>query len=466
MIENFSVGLGDFIGIELNRNNDLIIATIGTLKCGAIYVPIDTDSPQQRIDFIKTDSECVITIDSDLFQQFEISSKNYHKSSPDVKIVGDNLAYMIYTSGSTGNPKGVIVRHGALVNYNEWFINAWNEEAEISGVLTSSPAFDGVFTVIYGCLLNGGTLHLMTSEHSKDPEFFINYLLDNQISFIKGTPAFCELVFLNEKSAHLLNSSALKLVISGGDKPNINYATKIVNNSKVRLFNHYGPTETTIGSCVYEVKKDRLNQFERHLSIGKPISNTNIYILSESLSLQPIGVLGEMYIAGEGLADGYWNRKELTAEKFVKNPFHNGKMYKTGDLGRWLNDGNIEFVGRTDSQVKIRGYRIELGEIEKNLTDHPDIDGAIVTVVESKNGNELKAVLKTNNTLNAAVLFNYLANKLPDYMVPSFFYSVEEFPLTTNGKIDRQKLEKIGYKELFQGTEYKPPVTELEKNLF
>ncbi|MEN1970674.1 amino acid adenylation domain-containing protein, partial [Lentibacillus sp. N15] len=362
-----------------------------------------------------------------------------------------NLAYVIYTSGTTGKPKGVMVEHEGVAN----LVYHFKEHLEIKEKdrmgQFASIAFDASIEEVTKCLLNGASLYIIPQEVIYDYHFFENYINRNRITILTLPPTYLR----HLKSKGL---ATIRFLVTAGSAS----SKELVELWESVYVNAYGPTEATIGATMWKpTKNDQYNV----VPIGKPMGNKSIYILNKYSQLQPIGVFGELCIGGEGLARGYLNRPELTEKKFVPNPFSPGeKMYRTGDLARYLPDGNIEFLGRIDHQVKIRGYRIELGEIESILLGHPNVkDATVLDWKEGKNETFLCAYVVLKEPIVSMELRDYLSQKLPVYMVPSFIEELDTIPLTSNGKVDRRALSKpVGS---YRSNEYVVPTTELESKL-
>ncbi|NOQ25380.1 MAG: amino acid adenylation domain-containing protein [Bacteroidales bacterium] len=430
----------DIVGIMVDRSFEMIIGIIGILKSGGAYLPIDPNYPEERIKYIITNSRAkLILTKSDYLSKIkEIKTidiedeGNYTEDTFNLKKLNtsNSLAYLIYTSGSTGNPKGVMVEHHSLVNhiYNQIDEFKINEDERI--LQFSTYTFDASVEQIFLALMSGSSLVIISNESILNGDMLNQYIKEKRITHIHTVPALLENISTDHKS--------IKRVISGGDKCPVSLARRWYNICD--FYNKYGPTETTITSIEYKVKDLDKNQSSIH--IGKPTSNTKIYILnSESLELQPIGVPGEICIGGFGLARGYWDNEELTNEKFIVNPFNkNERIYRTGDLAKWLPDGNIKYLNRIDNQVKIRGNRIELGEIEHNLSNHEKIKEVIVTAIGNENEKSLCAYIISEAELDTSELRAYLSQSLPEFMIPSYFVRLEELPLTANGKINRKAL--------------------------
>ncbi|MCT2410078.1 amino acid adenylation domain-containing protein [Chryseobacterium antibioticum] len=464
---HYSIGREDLVGVQLERSEDLIVTILGILKSGGAYVPIDPSYPSDRIAYMIEDSGCKVNIDSEEYLLFNLDKANYSITSPKANPIPIDLAYVIYTSGSTGHPKGVMVEHEGLMNLLSHVTTAFPLSNQSSGLfpLLASNAFDiSLFELFYPLLQGTGVL-VLGNEKSKD----VGYLKDHlgEMSSLHTVPALMsELLSQVRAMDSHAEYSHIDYIFIGGDKvPTgvLHDIRKTFPNAKIITL--YGPTECTIFLLTRSYTGSG-DEFKGSL-LGGPVSNTQVYILSEGDSLCPVGVVGEICISGVGVARGYLNRPDLTLEKFVSNPFVSGsRMYKTGDLGRWHSDGSIEFLGRKDNQVKIRGYRIELGEIESVLQGHPDITGSVVLAVENGEGQkELAAYLTGSVELRGSDLRDYLRMSLPEYMLPGHYIQLASFPLTSNGKIDRGNLPDAFGSSLGTGTEYVSARNETESKL-
>jgi amino acid adenylation domain-containing protein len=459
------------VGIFVERSLEMIVANLAILKAGGAYLPLDSTYPQERLDYIIQDaqisliltqnhlqakiSSCV-TVSQNKIQIIPLDSNlpstptslQSHKPNP------SNLAYVIYTSGSTGKPKGVEIPHRALVNFAQAAVQEYEITQSDRILQFASISFDASIEEIYPCLIAGGTLVLRSEEMSYSPSLLLEKSCDYGITILDLPTAFWHLL-----TAELANNlqlqlpPSIRLVIIGGEAVNPKQVTiwnRLVETCQ--LINTYGPTETTVVATSYKIP----HQLD-HLStipIGRPLPNLQTYILDQNLHPVPVGVPGEIYIGGAGLARGYLNRPELTAEKFVVNPFAQGqksKLYKTGDLARYLatlkdtasHNAKIEYLGRIDNQVKIRGFRIELGEIEATITLHQNIHQTVVIAKEDNSGDKRLVayiVPHPEQTVTTEEIRGFLKEKLPQYMIPSTFIFIEALPLTTNGKIDHRAL--------------------------
>ncbi len=444
------------IGIQLERSEWLIISMLAALKIGAAYVPLDPSFPADRLTFMIEDSDCKVVITDTMLLDFEHQEMSSELSK--IAIRPEDLAYVIYTSGSTGKPKGVMLTHKNAVSFfNNLDTNFGLKNYKVVAA-SANTVFDISVFEIFGSLCTGRTMVLFSKEEVLSPNLFVERCERSKVEILQLTPSRFNQI-LDKLLARSLKH--LKVMLLGGEA----FPKYILENSDVfshiEVVNAYGPTETTIYST--NCKIHDVNQ----QGIGKPLDNEEIYILSDKLQLQPTMIVGEMCIAGDGLARGYINRESLTSEKFIEHPFKKGKrLYKTGDLARWLPDGNIEFVGRKDDQVKLNGYRIELGEIEQVLLQNDDITTAVVNVLENSNGEmELFAFIITNKSQDVTTLRSYLLNYLPKYMVPTQYVEIDELPLTTNGKLDKKSLIALSGQVLSSNVEYIAPRNELEEQL-
>jgi amino acid adenylation domain-containing protein/non-ribosomal peptide synthase protein (TIGR01720 family) len=460
-LRNMGIGPEMRVGLCLDRSHELVIALLGVLKSGAAYIPLDPAYPSERLAFMLQDAEIpVLMTSSDLRNGLptawaqvlcidtdwsDISSFPVHK--PETCVDGDNLAYVIYTSGSTGKPKGVAVTHRGLANYLQWAIQAYDFKSDIVSPLHSSLSFDLTVTSVYPALLTGGRIVVL--PHNAGVSEIAKCLGSGDQCLLKLTPGHLQVLNgLLEKDSFAA-SNARALVIGGEMLRYADLKFWMLAAPATRLINEYGPTETVVGCCVYEVERnaDALGA----VPIGRPISNMKMFVLDEMLQPAPVGVKGEVYIGGEGVARGYWRRPDLTAERFVPDPFSEtggGRLYRAGDLARYRDDGIIEYLGRTDHQIKLRGYRIELGEIESMLAAHQAVrQSAVIVREDDQDDQRLVGYVVLNEDSDQPTpdeLKDYLRTKLPEYMIPSSLIILEQLPLTANGKLDSKSLPKPG----------------------
>ncbi|WP_033403883.1 non-ribosomal peptide synthetase [Paenibacillus fonticola] len=446
------------VAIMVERSVDMISSVLGVWKAGAAYVPIDPEYPQDRIQYMLGDSQAqivLINVDAgeELFRSYRLidlrhvpgdaSLNEMQDINPVSATVGDDLAYIMYTSGTTGNPKGVMIEHHNLVNVAEsWRLAYKLDSFPVRLLQLASFSFDVFVGDICRALLNKGCMVIATEADRFEFARLHRYILHNQISILESTPALL-VPFMEYVHEQKLDVSSLRLFIVGADACSNKDFKALVGRygSTLRIVNSYGVTEASIDSSFYEEAAHSIAE-SGNAPIGKPMHNMQYYILDPSLNLVAKGLIGELYIGGKGVARGYWNRTELTAERFIPNPYQPGeKMYRTGDLARWRPDGNVEFIGRSDHQVKIRGYRIELGEIEGRLLQMEMVNEALVSVVDIDGEPHLCAyVVAERDEWEPEQVKEALGLQLPSYMVPTWLIRIEQLPLTPNGKIDRKAL--------------------------
>ncbi len=456
------------VGLMVERSPEMIIGILGILKVGGAYLPIDPEYPEERIRFMLEDSNTGILLTQGRLKDrisydgtvIELDNQTiYHgeRSNPRKVNQPRDLAYVIYTSGSTGKPKGVMIEHQAVNNFIAGMVNEINFTPGKTILALTTISFD-IFVLETLVPLTKGLIVVIADEKTQtDPQLINEAVIKNKVEMLQTTPSRLEMILSGNKTACLEQLNELMI---GGEVFPETLLQRIKEQTNARIYNMYGPTETTVWSTVKDLSDTN------EITIGQPIANTSIYILDQNNQLQPIGVAGELCIGGDGLARGYLNRPELTAKKFVANPFKPGeRMYRTGDLARWMPDGNIEFLGRIDHQVKIRGYRIELGEIESRLLKHDSIKEAVVVAKEDNSSNKyLYAYFVAEQELTITELRDYLAQELPEYMIPSYFIQLDKLPMTPNGKLDRKALpEPDG--NLNTGVEYEAPRNELEEKI-
>ncbi len=472
-LRELGVGADDFVALLVPRSIEMIIGIYGILKAGGAYVPIDPDYPNERKAFILEDCKpkAVLIYRTEIetnipilnLEQQDIYKGNGENLS---KISGmENLTYCIYTSGTTGIPKGVMNVNGGLVNRILWMQENFplNENDVI--LQKTSYTFDVSFWELTWWGIVGAQVVLLPYGGEKDPSIIYNVIERKNVTTLHFVPSMLN-AFLSYLSEYkkIFEFSSIKYLFSSGETININTVRNTfdmlsVTNKEFSLINLYGPTEASIDVTYYKCKSEMHN-----VPIGKPISNTQIYILDKN-KLCGIGVPGEICIAGDGVARGYLNRPKLTKEKFVANPYGKGKMYRTGDLGRWLPDGNIEFLGRMDEQVKIRGCRVELGEIENQIRKIEFVkDCAVIAREDCNNEKAIYAYLVNDKgkELNISSIRNKLRKVLPEYMIPTYIGQIEKIPMTTNGKLDHRALPELNN---VSNIEYVAPRNEIERTL-
>ncbi|MFD2943347.1 amino acid adenylation domain-containing protein, partial [Flavobacterium notoginsengisoli] len=472
----------NLVGICLDRSIEMFIAVLGVWKSGGAYVPIDPDYPLDRIEYIIEDSKISFFITNEAYKalveyKLEIkaiamdSCKEIINKQPTTStgfvINPQQIAYSIYTSGSTGKPKGVVVRHTSLLNVALSWESCYNLNSDTCLLQMASFSFDVFSGDLCRGLLFGGRLIVCPSEIRLDSSRLYDIISENRVNILEGTPGLLVplMDYIDEMS---LDFEWIKILILGSDVLSINDFKRIYTRfgHSMRIINSYGTTETTIDSSYYEVENVAGLYGLANVPIGRPLWNNSFYILNSTGELLPIGVVGELCIGGVQVAKGYLNNEELTKEKFVDNPFAKGeRIYKTGDLARWLPDGNMEYIGRKDDQVKIRGYRIELGEIENALSLLPGVKQCTVLAKQDKLGfKRLVGYVVIEENLDKELLQTFLKSTLPEYMVPVIWVELETMPLTSNGKIDKKSLPEPSNSDL-STQHYAPPSSGLQRQL-
>ena len=446
-LRNSGVKPNDAVAILVDKSVDMIVGIMGILKAGGAYLPLDPEYPGQRKDFILRDAGCTIILTQDKYieetaeglTKFSLNSflnSDMDVSNPEGINVSSDLAYIIYTSGTTGLPKGTLIIHRGVVRLirNTNYIDIKPADRILQA---ASIVFDSSTEEIFGALLNGATLYVVDKDTLLNPDALGDVLMKNDITFADLTSAlFAQIA---ELRTDIFNK--LKILIIGGDvvsAPHVNKVRK--SNPQLSVIDSYGPTENSCNSTAYKIERD----FDFNIPIGKPISNSTAYIFDKYMNYQPIGIIGELYVGGDGVSPGYLNRDDLNKTRFVKHPYLQGeRLYRTGDFARWLPDGNIEFHGRIDSQIKIRGFRVELEEIESIISK---IEGVIDTVVMplDKKDKDIRLVaflnIQKDFAMDTREILAHLKSSLPSYMIPFGIKLMHGFPLTINGKTDRRAL--------------------------
>ncbi len=438
----FGIQLGDHIGLLMDRGIDLIVSLLGIMKAGGVYIPIDPAYPCERIDFIIQDAKCDLLIvenetDKEVHkyesgQILDIQDVDWTRDKrQEVHASSRNVAYMIYTSGSTGQPKGVMIEHRGFINMIQEQIRAFDLSETDRVLQFASCAFDASLSEVFMTLLSGACLVLVPEDTILDVQLLGSFLSRQAITVATFPPSYL-------RAINQMEIPGLRVMITAGE-------TLIEEDARfyascLRYFNAYGPTEASVCATYHEVEAEEIGNGP--VPIGRPLVNTKILILDSMLRPVPIGVIGEICIAGPGLASGYWNRPEENKKRFVRHPLADGgKLYRTGDLGRWLHTGCIEFLGRMDSQVKINGYRIEMAEVEKHIRGCPGVEQAVVQVMEQEGRDKfLVAYIVLSSRVKIDKLQAELRKSLPEFMIPKDIVFLDELPLTPNQKVDRKQL--------------------------
>ena len=492
-LRTLGVGPEVLVGICVERSLEMVVGLLGILKAGGTYVPLDPSYPAARLKFILGDTRApvlltqerlveglpdkhgaeVVRLDADWPIIARKAEENFTS-----RATADNLAYVIYTSGSTGRPKGVMIEHRALSSYVAAAITSYEMTASDRVLQFASLSFDASVEEIFPSLTCGGTLVLRSDWMVDSMQRFVRECTERAISVLDLPTAFWHELVLAFESEGLALPPSVRLVIIGGEKALAErvaqwHAHTAQTARPARLINTYGPTEATVVATLCELhpaaSHDLVTRSE--VPIGRPLGNALIYILDGSLNPLPIGVPGELHVGGSGLARGYINRPDLTSERFIPDPFRDApeaRLYKTGDIARWRSDGNIEFLGRVDDQVKIRGYRVELGEIEALLGQHPALRGTAVLARMDASGRErlvAYVVPHQRPAPTARELGGYLKKRLPEYMVPPAFVTLDSLPLTPSGKVDRRSLPAPGLSDIRAENAYAEPRTPVEEQL-
>ena len=462
------VRTNDFVVIMAERSIEMLIALYGVLKAGGAYVPVDPEYPDERIEYILEDCspKAILTYRVELNRNIakEIPIIDMEKEplwncqiEQEMPTVGpDDLAYCIYTSGTTGKPKGVMIKQKNVVNYitpsNMSTMSYAFDKGLKKCVSVTNMVFDIFVTEAILTLCNGMTVYIANKEQQKDLIAFRELVLKNGIEILQTTPSRIKGLFAQNPNTDCF--SKMRYIMLGGEAVGTDIVDKIKKVSEAVVENVYGPSETTVWSTCLQIDKNY-----SQIPIGKPISNTQIYILQKDVACG-LGIPGELCIAGDGVAKGYLNRDDLTKEKFVINPFGEDIMYHTGDLARWLPDGNIEYLGRMDEQVKIRGFRIELGEIDSRLREIESVRDCAVITKTDQYGEKVICAYIVGENIELAEMRKRLSSMLPEYMIPAYMMRIEMIPVTKSGKLDRRALPDI---EVKSEEAYLEPRNEVEE---
>jgi amino acid adenylation domain-containing protein len=452
------------VALCLPRSLELVVALYGVLRCGAAYVPLDPKQPEARLADTVADSGAALVLgavgtpalgvpvlevealelEAEADAVREAAGPGSGAASP-LELAPQSAAYVIYTSGSTGRPKGVVVTHRALDNYVRGLLDRLDLPAGVSMGMVSTVAADLGNTVLFGALCSGRPLHLLSEELVFDPDALGAYMQEHSVGVLKIVPSHLSGLLAAQHPEHVLPKHTL---VVGGEASSWELVERIERLGVCQIMNHYGPTETTVGVLTHRHRGERLGA--ARLPLGRPLPNSRVYVLGPDLTPMPRGVPGEIFIAGDGVARGYWQQPGLSAERFVPDPFGapGDRMYRTGDRARYVDDGAIEFLGRGDEQVKIRGYRIELGEIRAELLRTGSVADAELVVRDAATSSPrliAYAIAHAGRPVpSSAELRSSLAARLPDYMLPSDVVWLEKFPVTANGKLDRRALPEPG----------------------
>jgi amino acid adenylation domain-containing protein len=452
-LRKLGIGPETLVGICVERSLEMVVGLLGVLKAGGAYVPMDPNYPSERLRYMIEDSRIQVLLIQEKFREWMLSCTGSKlvrldldwdeiaqesEDAIEVKMSGENLAYVIYTSGSSGMPKGVGIPHAALSNHMFWMKQSFGN-ASAERVLQKTPfGFDASVWEFYAPLLNEGVLVMAPPEGHQDSEYLVRTIQSENITVLQVVPSLLELLVQEQG---LPQCKSLKWLFSGGEALSERLVTGVKSRLQVELINLYGPTEATIDATFWRAGEE--DGLARKVAIGTPIFNTRVYVLDEQMQPVPVGVVGQLYIGGAGLARGYWSRPDLTAERFVPDSLSGDagtRLYWTGDRVRWRDDHNLEYLGRADEQVKVRGHRIELGEIESALLRQPAVKQAAVMARKDARGQQLVGYVVPQAEITMGELRQALQQQLPHYMVPTIFVMLDALPLLPSGKVDRKSL--------------------------
>ncbi|HJQ69040.1 MAG TPA: amino acid adenylation domain-containing protein [Blastocatellia bacterium] len=467
------------VGIFMERSVEMVVGILAVLKAGGAYLPLDPEYPEERLQFMLEDSHA-----SMLLTQKKLADKLPPHSAQTIFVdddrerleqqpsagssaetFGESLAYVLYTSGSTGKPKGVMISHDAIRNHMAWMSAAFPLDESDRVLQKTAFSFDASVWEFYAPLIAGATLVMASPGAHRDPRQLVDEIVKYRITTLQLVPTLLRALL---DQTDISKCKSLRRVFVGGEVLTTELVHELKSQLDVEVYNLYGPTEAAIDTTCQRCEGGRERQVE---SLGRPISNAQVYLLDTHLQLAPILSPSEIYIAGAGLARGYLNAPEMTADRFIPNPFGQtagSRLYRTRDVGRYLSDGSIEYIGRSDQQVKVRGYRIEFGEVEAVLSQHPDVSEAIISFREDSPGDRrlvAYVVTKAGAETTADSLRGFLKESLPDYMLPSSFMFLDDLPLTSNGKVDRRALPAPDRSAADLGAGFVAPGTLIEEAL-
>ncbi len=450
----YGVTKNDRVAVYMDRSDKLIAALLGIMHAGAVYVPIDPKDAPGRIISIINDSGCKLVIADDgaramaspnirVVELSELQKVQDGTSSPVMsEILPSDPVYIIYTSGTSGRPKGVVIRHESLVNYVSWIQGSFEVSSTDSSAITSSHAFDLIYTSLWVTLLSGGTLHVVPEYLIQTPEVFVQYLITRAVTFLKLTPSVVGLLLAEGANSMPTLLANLRLLILGGERYRSEDIETLWNwHPSLRIVNHYGPTETTVGVLAGELSREFATFYRQHCIVGKPSDNNRIFVLNAALMPCAPGVPGDIYVGGLGVSAGYFGNDAMTDERFIHHRQLNLRLYKTGDRGCWTLHGSLEYIGRADNQFKINGYRVEPAEIEVAARANPVIKDAVVRVLEPSH--VLVCYYVADTAIDSMAFRNGMRELLPDYMIPSVIKKIPAIPVTANGKVDYAALPVV-----------------------
>jgi amino acid adenylation domain-containing protein len=476
-----SLGVGPevLVGVMLERSVEMVVSLLAILKAGGAYVPLDPQYPQERLCFMLKDAGASLLLTQESLSQrlsehqvrilcLDRSLQEIEEQSvenPVVEVTTDNLAYVIYTSGSTGIPKGVMVSHRSISHHLLFRQSAFPLLASDRFLHKASFSFDISVWEIFGTLLSGAQLVLADAGRQGDSSYLVRLMAQQQITVAHFGPSMLTVVL---EEAELSRCRSLRRVFCGGEALTRQLEERFFERLEAELYQQYGPTETTVDVTFWRCEREKREERGRRIPIGRAMWNTQVYILDERMEIVPVGMAGEMYVGGESLARGYLRRGDITAERFIPDPYGveaGSRLYRTGDVARYLPTGEIEYVGRADYQVKIRGFRIELGEIEAALSTHPSVSECVAIVRGDSSGGQrligYVVLREGENEVEESEIKEQLRRRVPEYMIPSRIVKLEQMPLTPNGKVDRKRLPEPGVEQ--RGREYEEPRTDVEK---